>query len=86
MFLAALVLVPIDREHDGLKKRVYLGHRDKSAQVGDVSRLRLKEEQEVAVFLGSLVVREHALLEVGGIFKMARNLVLLVSQVLVTKN
>lgn len=79
MLLAALVLVSVDGEHDGLEKRVDLGHGDESAQVGNVSRLRLEEEQEVAVFLGPVVVREHALLEVGGIFKMACDFVLLVT-------
>lgn len=52
--------------------------------MGNVSRLRLQEEQEVAIFLSPVVVREHAFLEIGSIFQMARDFVLLVPQMLVT--
>lgn len=79
MLLTALILVSVDGEHDRLEKRVDLGHGDEAGQVGDVSRLRLEEEQEVAVFLSLVVVGEHALLEVGRILEMARDFILLVA-------
>ena len=86
VFLTTLVLVSIDGKHDCLEKRVDLSHRDKSAQVGNVSRLRLEEEQEVSVFLSPVIIRKHAFLEVGSILEVARNFVLLVSQMLGTAN
>ena len=43
----------------------------------DVSRFGLKEEKQIAVLLGFVVVREEAFLNVTGILKMTRNFILL---------
>jgi hypothetical protein len=42
-----------------------------------MSRLRLEKEEEIAVFLRLVVVREHALLDFGGIVEVAGDFVLL---------
>jgi hypothetical protein len=76
MLFATLVLVSVDGEHDRLEQRIDLGHGHQTAEVRNVSRLRLQEEHEVAVFLGLVVVREGALLHISGIFEMARDFVL----------
>jgi hypothetical protein len=38
MFLTALVLVPVDCEHDSLEQRIDLGHGHQAAEMGNVSR------------------------------------------------
>lgn len=45
--------------------------------MGNVSRFRLQQEKEVAVFLRFFVIGEEALLQVGCIFEVAGDLVLL---------
>lgn len=77
MLFSTFVLVPVNREHDGLQQRIDLRHCDKPAEMCDMSRLGLKEEKQIAVFLSLLVVREKALLKIGGVLEMIRNFVLL---------
>jgi hypothetical protein len=77
MLFTTLVLVSVNGEHDCLEQGVDLGHGDQTAQVGDVTRFGLQEEQKIAIFLGSFVVGEESLLWIGGIIKVARNFVLL---------
>ena len=77
MLFATLVLITVNRKHDGLEERVDFGHRNKPAEVRNMPRFRLQEEQKVAVLLGLIVVREYAFLDIGGIFEVARYLVLL---------
>lgn len=62
MLFTAFVLITIDREHDCLKERINLGHRNESAEMRDVLRFGLQQEQEIAVFLCLLVVGKHPLL------------------------
>lgn len=45
--------------------------------MGDVSWFRLQQEKEVAVFLRFVVVWEKPLLQIGGIFKVICDFVLL---------
>lgn len=77
MLLTTLVLVTIDGEHDCLQQRINLGHRDQSAKVSDVSRLRLEQEQQIAVLLSLVIVGEEALLHIGRIFQVTGYFVLL---------
>jgi len=77
MLLAALVLVAINGKHDCLQERVNLGHGDQTAEVRNVSRFGLKQEQQVAVSLCFVVVGERSLLHFGRIFEMTCNFVLL---------
>lgn len=51
MLFPRLVLVPIQRKHDGLKECVDLAERDEAAERGDVSGFGLEEEEEVRVLL-----------------------------------
>lgn len=62
MLLATLVLITINGEHDSLKKGIDLCHCHKSAEVCDVSGLRLEEKQQISVFLRFLVIREETFL------------------------
>lgn len=64
MLFTTFVLVSVNSEHDGLQQGIDLGHGDQSAQVGDVAGLGLQQEQEIAVLLGSFVVREETFLGV----------------------
>lgn len=77
MLFSTLILIPVDGEHDGLQQRVDLGHGNKAAEVGNVPRLRLEEEEQVSVFLRLLVVGKEALLKLSGFVEVACNLVLL---------
>ena len=77
MLLAALVLIAVDGEHDGLEQRVDLRHADEPAEMCNVSWLRLQQEKEISITLGPVVVGEDALLDVGRIVQVARHLVLL---------
>lgn len=77
MLFSGFVLVSVNGEHDGLEQRVNLGHGDETAKMGNVTRLGLKEEQEVSIFLGFVVIGKEALLHVGGIFEMAGDFILL---------
>lgn len=45
--------------------------------MGNVSRLRLKQEKEIAVFLRLVIVGKKAFLEVYSIFEMVCDFVLL---------
>lgn len=67
MLLATLVLVPVNGEHDRLQKRVNLRHGNKSAQMRNVTRFSLKEEEEVAIYLSLFIVWEESLLGIGDI-------------------
>lgn len=77
MLFSTLVLVSIDSEHDSLKERINLGHRDQPAEMCNVPRLRLEQKQKVSVFLSFVVVRKDTLLHFKSIFEMAGNFVLL---------
>jgi hypothetical protein len=63
MLFSALVLVSIDCEHDSLEEGINLCHCDETAEVCNMSRFRLQEEKQVAVFLRLLVVGEEAFLD-----------------------
>jgi hypothetical protein len=45
--------------------------------MGDMTRLGLQEEQEVAIFLGSFVIGKESFLWIGGIIEVACDFVLL---------
>jgi hypothetical protein len=45
--------------------------------MGNMTGLRLQQEQEIAVFLGSIIVREETFLRVGGVIEMAGDFILL---------
>jgi hypothetical protein len=77
MFLTALVLVSVDCEHDSLEQCVNLGHGDEPAKMGNVSRLGLEEEQQVAVFLRLVVVGEKTFLQLHAFFEVACDFILL---------
>jgi hypothetical protein len=77
MLLATLVLVSVDGEHDGLEQRIDFSHGDETAEMRNVSRLGLQEEQQIAVFLRLVVVGEEALLELHAFFEVACDFVLL---------
>jgi len=77
MFFAAFILIPVDGEHDCLEKRVNLCHGDQPAEMSDVSRFGLEEEEEVAIFLGLVIIGEEAFLNVCSIIEMAGDLILL---------
>lgn len=62
MLFTALILISVNGEHDGLEQGVNLGHCDETAEMGDVSGLGLKKEEEIPIFLCLLVVREEPLL------------------------
>lgn len=71
MLFSALILIAVDCEHDCLEQRVALRHTHEAAKVCNVSRLGLEEEEQVAVFLHLLVVREEALLDFVCAFEVA---------------
>jgi hypothetical protein len=45
--------------------------------MGDVAGFRLQKEQEISVFLRLVIVWKEPFLEIGGIFEMTRNFILL---------
>lgn len=47
--------------------------------MGDVPRLGLQQEHEIPILLSFIIVGEEALLHISGIFKMARDFILLLS-------
>lgn len=77
MLFTTLVLVSVDGEHDGLEEGIDLGHGNESAEMGDVAGFWLQEEKEIAVLLGSFIVREEPFLRVCGIVEMAGDFILL---------
>lgn len=77
MLFSTFVLVSVDREHDRLEKRIDFGHGHQSAQVCDVTGLRLEEKQQVSVLLSLLIIRKETLLQFGRIIEVAGNFVLL---------
>jgi hypothetical protein len=77
VLLAALVLVSVDGEHDGLQQRVNLGHGDEPAEMRNVARLRLQQKQQIAVLLCLVVVGEETFLQFHALFEVARDFVLL---------
>jgi hypothetical protein len=77
MLFTALVLVSIDREHYCLQEGVDLGHGYESTEVGDVSRLGLQQEKEIAIFLGLVIIGKEAFLNIGRIFEVAGDFILL---------
>lgn len=79
MLFTALVLVPVDGEHDSLQERVDLGHGHQPRQVRNVSRLGLQQEQQVSISLRLLVVWKDTFLYIGRVFQVACDLVLLQS-------
>ena len=80
MLFSTLILVSVDGEHDGLEEGVDLGHRHQPAEMGNMPRLRLQQEHQVAVLLGLVVIGESTLLHIGSIFKITGNFILLESQ------
>jgi hypothetical protein len=77
MLLSTLILIAVDCEHDGLQKRVDLGHGDQSTEMRNVLRLGLQEEEQVAVLLRLVVVGEEAFLQFCGFIEVTRDFVLL---------
>lgn len=77
VLLTTLVLISVDCEHDGLEKRVDLGHGHESTQVRDMPRLRLQEEHEVAISLRLVVIGEDTFLNVCRVFEVASYFILL---------
>lgn len=71
MLFSALILIAVDGEHDCLEQRVAFDHVHEAAEMRNVSRLGLEEEEQVAVFLHLLVVGEEALLDFVGALKVA---------------
>lgn len=78
MFFTTLVLVTVDCEHDGLKECINLSHGHKSAEMGNVARLRLEEEEQVAVFLCLIVIGKETFLKFHAFLEMTGNFVLLI--------
>ena len=76
MLLAALVLVSVQREHDGLEKGVDFGQADESAEVGDMAGLGLEEEKEIRVLLEFAIIGIVALCGID-VFQCALDLALL---------
>jgi hypothetical protein len=70
MLFSAFVLVSVYGKHDSLQERIYLGHGDESAEVGNVAWFGLEEKEKVAVFLGFFIVWEEAFGDVGGVFQV----------------
>jgi hypothetical protein len=70
MLFSALILISVYGKHDSLQKRIYLGHGDESAEVGDVAWFGLEEKEKVTVFLSFLIVWEEAFGDVGGVFQV----------------
>jgi hypothetical protein len=70
MLFSALILVSVYGEHDSLQKRIYLGHGDEPAEVGNVAWFGLEEKKEVAVLLRFFIVWEEAFGDVGGVFQV----------------
>lgn len=77
VFFSAFILVPIYGEHDGLQEVINLSHVDQPAEVCDMSRFGLKEEEKVAVFLRLVIVGECAMYNVRRLLEMTGKLVLL---------
>ena len=80
MLFSTLVLISVNCEHDGLEQRVDFGHGDESAEVGDVSRLRLEKEEQVAVLLCLFIVGEKSFLEFEAVGEVVCDFVLLYAQ------
>lgn len=76
VLFARFVLVTVQGEHDGLQQRINLGQTDQAAQGRNVARLRLEQEEQVAVRLQLAVIREQAIRLVC-FFQMLSNLTLL---------
>lgn len=70
MLFSALILISVYGKHDSLQKRIYLGHGDESAEVGDVAWFGLEEKEKVAIFLRFVIVWEEAFGNVGRVFQM----------------
>lgn len=77
MFFSTFVLISVDRKHDRLEQRINLRHGDQTAEVRNMSRLGLKQKQEVAIFLRLLIVGKEAFLQVRCILEMGCHFVLL---------
>lgn len=77
MFLATLVLVSIDSEHDGLEQGIDFRHRHKSTQVRNVAGFRLEKEEKVSIFLCFVIVGKEAFLGVDSVVQAVCNFVLL---------
>ncbi len=77
MFFTTLVLISVYCEHDSLEQSIDLSHCDEPAEMCDMARLGLEEEEEVPVFLCFLVIRKETFLDLCSIFQMACNFVLL---------
>ena len=77
MFLATFVLVSVDGEHDGLQEGIDFGHGDEATEMSDVTGFGLEEEEQVAIFLGFVVVGEETLLGVCRVVQMTGDFILL---------
>jgi hypothetical protein len=51
MLFPTLILVPVQCEHDRLQQSIDFRKRDEPTECGNVSRLRLQQEEEVAILL-----------------------------------
>lgn len=77
VFFSTLVLVPIYCKHHSLQQSIDFCHCDKAAKMCYVSRLGLKEKQEISIFLRFIIVGKEAFLNLSSVFEMTRNFVLL---------
>lgn len=68
VFFTTLVLVPVDREHDGLEEGINFGHGNQSAKVGNMPGLGLKEEQQISVLLSLVIIGKITLLHLIDVF------------------
>ena len=66
MLFAAVILVSVDGEHDGLEQSINLRHRHETAQMRNVSRLRLQQKEQIAISLSLLVVWKRSLRKLCG--------------------
>ena len=82
MLFATFVLVSVNSKHDCLEQSVDFGHRNKATQVSDVPRLGLEQKEQISIFLRLVVVREEALLQLGGFVEVACDLVLLCARLI----
>jgi hypothetical protein len=60
-----------------LQEGVDFRHGDEPAEVGDVFRFSLEEEEKVSIFLGLVIVGKVTFLKIKGIFEVAGDLILL---------
>lgn len=84
MLFTTLVLVTVQREHDGLQQCVNLWKADKSAQRCNMSGLALEYEKEVAVQLHSTIIGKRIAVFDAMFFQMRSHFILLQPNVCVS--